>query len=107
MGFEKKLGVTVIRKKRSNHSAAFKAKVALEALKEEKTTSELASMFQIHPNLVRNWKVMAVKGMEGLYLEKGSKAEKENEELIGELYKQIGQLKYELDWLKKKSGLKP
>lgn len=81
--------------------------MALEAIKEEKTIGELASEFQIHPNLVRNWKTQAIQGLEGLYAAKGNKVEKEKEELIEELYKQIGQLKYELDWLKKKSGIKP
>lgn len=89
------------------HTPAFKAKIALEALREEKTSAELASQYQVHPTQIRTWKAQAVKGLADLFSNKKNKAEQENAELIEELYKQIGQLKVELDWLKKKSGLNP
>ncbi|WP_423229068.1 IS3 family transposase, partial [Syntrophorhabdus aromaticivorans] len=84
------------------HAPSFKAKVALEAYKEEKTSSELAGLYQVHPGLIRNWKTLLVKGAPGLFNGKGH-SDKDQEKLIEELYRQIGQLKVELDWLKKKS----
>ena len=90
---------------RKRHSPSFKAKVALEAIKEIKTSSELASQFEVHPVQIRNWKARAINGLTELFKDNRQKKEKENEEFIEELYKQIGQLKVELDWLKKKSGL--
>jgi transposase-like protein len=90
---------------RKKYSPSFKAKVALEAIKEVQTSSELASQFEVHPVQLRNWKAKAINGLVELFKDNRQKKEKENEELIEELYKQIGQLKVELDWLKKKSGL--
>ena len=89
---------------RANHAPSFKAKVALEAYKEEKTSSELAGLYQVHPGLIRNWKTLLVKGAPGLFNGKGH-SDKDQEKLIEELYRQIGQLKVELDWLKKKYEL--
>lgn len=89
------------------HTPSFKAKVALEAIKEEKTSLELASEYQVHPGQIRNWKLTASKGIVDLFTGKKKKTDKDKDELIEELYRQIGQLKVELDWLKKKSGIKP
>src|SRR5215204_3298545 len=91
-------------KKRREHSAQFKFKVALEAAKEQKTISEVASAYQVHPTLVRDWKKQLVNGGMAVF-ERGSKtpAKKEAEVPEAELYEQIGRLKMELDWLKKKS----
>jgi len=69
---------------RKSYSPAFKAKVALEAIKEEETVAELASKYSVHPVQIRRWKKAAMENL-----------------LIEELYKEIGQLKVELDWLKK------
>jgi transposase-like protein len=91
---------------RTKHAPSFKARVALEAYKEEKTSSELAGIYQVHPGLIRNWKTMLVKRAPDIF-DGGSNADKDQEKLIEELYRQIGQLKVELDWLKKKSGLIP
>jgi len=90
---------------RSKYPPAFKAKVALEAIKEEKTSAELSSQYQVHPGQIRNWKATLKQGAMDLFNgnRKNTKDNKDN--LIEELYKQIGQLKVELDWLKKKSGL--
>jgi len=92
---------------RTKHTPAFKAKVALEALKEEKTSSELAGQYQVHPGQIRKWKQIAREGLVGIFNGKEKKEDKDREVLIQELYQQIGKLKVELDWLKKKSGLNP
>jgi len=92
-----------MRNMRKHHDGAFKAKVALEAIKGEKTMTQLSSEFGIHVNQIRQWKKQLLDELPGLFSGKRKKVEKENEELENELYKQIGQLKVELDWLKKKS----
>jgi transposase-like protein len=90
---------------KKQHPPSFKAKVALEALKEIKTSAELASEFQVHPTQIRTWKAAAKKGLVEVFADRRKKKELDREELIQELYRQIGQLKVDLDWLKKKSGL--
>jgi len=90
---------------RSKYPPAFKAKVALEAIKEEKTSAELSSQYQVHPGQIRNWKGTLKQGAMDLFSGNRKKIKDNKEELIQELYRQIGQLKVELDWLKKKSGL--
>ena len=94
-----------MRSLRPKYPPAFKAKVALEAIKEEKTSAELSSQYQVHPGQIRNWKATLKQGAMDLFNgnRKNTKDNKDN--LIEELYKQIGQLKVDLDWLKKKSGL--
>jgi transposase-like protein len=92
---------------RRKHTPSFKAKVALEAIKEQKTSAELASQYQVHLGQIRNWKAIAAKGLIDLFSDKKKSRDQDQEELIQELYRQIGQLKVDLDWLKKKSGLKP
>ena len=91
---------------RRKHTPSLKAKVALEAIKEQKTSAELASQFQVHPGQIRNWKATAAKGLIDLFSDKRKRKDHDQEELIQELYRQIGRLKVDLDWLKKKSGLK-
>jgi transposase-like protein len=90
---------------RKQHSAEFKAKVALEALKGLKTINELASEHGVHPTQINQWKKQAQEGLSSLFSERRSRQEKNQEELTDSLYQQIGQLTVELDWLKKKSGL--
>lgn len=90
---------------RKTYSGRFKGKVALEAVKEEKTIAELAGHYEVHPTQVKAWKQHVLGHVEELFVDKRRKREKEKEELIEELYKQIGQLKVELDWVKKKAGL--
>ena len=92
---------------RRKHTPSFKATVALEAIKEQKTSAELASQYQVHPGQIRNWKTVATKGLIDLFTDKRKSRDKDREELIQELYRQIGQMKVDLDWLKKKAGLKP
>jgi transposase len=92
---------------RRKHTPLFKAKVALEAIKEQKTSAELASHYQVHPGQIRNWKAVVTKGLVDLFSDKWKGKEQDKEKLIAELYRQIGQQKVDLDWLKKKSGLTP
>lgn len=87
------------------HPPAFKARVALEAIKEQKTIAELSSGFGVHSSQITKWKHQALVGLEAVFSEKAAKQEIRNDELIQSLYQQIGQLKVESDWLKKKIGI--
>lgn len=90
---------------RRNHPPAFKAQVVLALLKEEQTTNEICSRFSIHPTQARKWKTQAIENLFCLFDNKRSNNQaKKKDNLIEELYKQVGQLKVELDWLKKKMG---
>jgi transposase-like protein len=71
------------------------------------TAAELASQYQVHPGQIRNWKATATKGLIDLFPDKRRGKDQDKEKLIEELYRQIGQMKVDLDWLKKKAGLKP
>ena len=90
---------------RRNHSASFKAKVALEAIKNEKTIAQLSSEYGVHSNQISKWKQHMVRELPGIFTGKRKLKEKKAEELQAELYRQIGQLKVELDWVKKKSEI--
>ena len=90
---------------RKNYSASFKAKVALEALKKEKTISQLSSEYGVHSNQISQWRKRLLEELPDIFSQKRKKKEKDTEELQAELYQQIDQLKVELDWLKKKSKL--
>lgn len=87
---------------RRRHSSEFKAKVALEALKGQKTLNELASEYGVHPVQIAQWKRQAQEGLTGVFEHAPSRRERAQEELVEQLYQQIGQLKVELDWLQKK-----
>lgn len=89
---------------RRRHSAAFKAKVALEAVRQEKTISQLSGEYGVHPNQITQWKKKLLADMPDIFSGKRKKKARADEELQSELYRQIGQLKVELDWLKKKSA---
>jgi transposase-like protein len=93
-----------MKNKRRNHSAAFKAKVALEAVKEDKTIAELAGLYQVHPSQIAKWKKQLLESLPDIFSSRGQNEQKDRDELTAQLYQQIGQLKVELDWLKKKSG---
>ena len=86
------------------YSPSFKARVALEAIKEEQTTAELASRYGVHPTQIKRWKKAAAEGMIELFTDRKGQREEEKNLLIEELYREIGRLKVELDWLKKKAG---
>lgn len=85
-----------------SHPAAFKARVALDLIKEVDTIAAVCSRYAIHPTQAHQWRKQLLTNIETLFSDKPSTALAEKDEIISELYKQIGQLKVELDWLKKK-----
>lgn len=90
--------------KRKQHTAAFKAQVALAAFKGDRTVNELASQYGVHPTLIHAWKKQLLTGAEQVF-SNGSKAVTGDAEAQkAELFEQIGRLKMELEWLKKKVG---
>lgn len=91
--------------KRKQYTAAFKAQVALAAIKGDKTINELASQFSVHPTLIQDWKKHLLTGAETVFTN-GVKADTtaQAEAQKAELFEQIGRLKMELEWLKKKVG---
>jgi len=91
-------------KKRNQYSSQFKAKVALEAVQNESTVAEIAQKHGIHPTMVNNWKRALLDGASNIF-DKGQKSQKQTETKVDELYRQIGQLKVERDFLSKKFGL--
>ena len=94
-----------MKKGRKNHSAEFKARVALEAIKGIKSMSELASEHEVHPNQISKWKRQVVAELPGIFSDRRKREVGNQEEIKDRLYQQIGQLQVELNWLKKKSGL--
>ena len=89
-------------KKRRRHTAAYKFRVALEALEGSKTISQLSSEHEIHANLIRAWKRQLLADGSRVFATNGERQHKEQEAQEAELYEQIGRLKMELEWLKKK-----
>jgi transposase-like protein len=89
--------------KRKSHSAAFKAQVALAALKGDRTINELAAHYGVHPTNIHAWKKQLLAGAEVVFAP-GPKSTGPPEDKTAELYEQIGRLKVELDWVKKKSA---
>ena len=87
---------------RKQFSKEFKAKVALEALKELKTSAELSSEYSVHPTQINQWKNELKDGLPGLFFGKKSAEEKDKDQLIDDLYRRIGQLEMENNWFKKK-----
>jgi putative transposase len=94
-----------MKNKRRNHNAAFKAKVALAAIKGDKTVAQLASQYEVHPTQIAQWKKQLLESLPQIFSCRGQNSRQDQEQLTAQLYQQIGQLKVELDWLKKKSGL--
>lgn len=90
---------------RKFHPPAFKAKVAMEAIRGEKTIAQLSGLYGVHSSLVIKWKAMAVASLEHIFTNPKQVTGKDKEELIDRLYRQIGKLQVEIDWLKKKMGL--
>jgi putative transposase len=94
-----------MKKQRKQHSAVYKAKVALEAVKGARTLNELAGQFELHPTQVMQWKKRLTDGASELFQGRADRDAAQEAELRDRLYQEIGQLKVELDWLKKKHEL--
>lgn len=95
--------------KRKHYSAAFKAKIVVETLRETQTVAQIAAQHGLHPNLVTKWKQAALCALPDVFERQSAQQEKAaaQEEKIAELYQEIGRLTTQVNWLKKKSGLEP
>ena len=89
---------------RKNHPAKLKAKVAIEALEGQRTISEIAQQYGVHPNLVSSWKRQAIELMPELFTPQSVDSASESDSEKQERYRQIGQMKVEMDFLKKTLG---
>jgi len=92
-------------RKKRNHGTAFKAKVALAALQEKLTMAQLTSKYEVHSTQIRNWKALALEGIQDCFSKKQERDKADQESLVSGLYEQIGRLQTELNWLKKKGGI--
>jgi len=90
--------------KRKQYTPAFKAQIALAALKGDKTVNELAGQFGVHPTLIHEWKKHLLAGAEAVFTNGSKAGTGDSEAEKAELFEQIGRLKMELEWLKKKVG---
>ncbi len=91
-------------RKRKQYHPEFKAKVALAALKDEETAAQLASRYEVHPTMINTWKRNLLEGAANIF-DKGHKRDKQSEAKVDELYRHIGKLKVERDFLSKKLSL--
>jgi putative transposase len=90
--------------KRQRHTAAFKAQVALAALKGDRTINELAAHFGVHPTNIHAWRKQLLAGAESVFTNGAQAASADSEAVQNELYEQIGRLQMELAWVKKKAA---
>lgn len=92
---------------RKQYTAAFKARVVQELLKEEKTLTQIASEYEVHPTQLKNWRAVALEGLPGLFEKQDSTTElkRAHEQQLTELYAEIGKLSTQVSWLKKKLQL--
>lgn len=90
-------------KRRKSYDAPFKARVALEAIREREPVSQLTKRFKVHSTQIQDWKRRVVEGAAGLF-ENGSAATAARDSQESELYEQIGRLQMELEWVKKKAA---
>lgn len=90
---------------RKTHSPAFKAKVALEAIKGQATIAEIASTFSVHPTQIGIWKKIVLTEIDSIFSDKRAKKDQSQSELISSLFTEIGKQKIEIDFLKKKIGI--
>ncbi len=91
--------------KRKTHNAIIKAKVAIEAIKGDKTTHELAGIYGVHPNLIRQWKKKMLGASKEIFTRNGNHQLKKTEREQETLYRRIGELTMEVEYLKKKLGI--
>ena len=92
--------------KRRTFTAEFKAKVALEAIKGQRTLAEIAQHYEVHPNQISTWKRQAIEHLASTFEDGRRRREAADEAALrDQLYQQIGQLTVELDWIKKRAGL--
>jgi putative transposase len=91
---------------RKQYSPKFKARVATEAIRGEKTLSQLGSQFRVHPIQIAKWRKTAVDQLPELFVDGRKRASPDGETASDALYEEIGRLKVELDWLKKKVGMR-
>jgi transposase-like protein len=94
-----------MKRQRKQYSGDLKSKIAMEAVKGQRTIQEIASHHSIHPNQVTQWKKQLIEGAADIFSGGRDRAAAAEDEMKAELYQQIGKLQVELDWLKKKSGL--
>ena len=92
-------------RRRKRYDSRFKAEVAIEAIKNQRTIAQIASEYGVHPNQVSQWKKQVLDQLPELFTNQRSKSTTDSDQLVDELYRQIGQLKVELDWLQKKTQL--
>jgi len=90
---------------RKTHTTQFKTKVALEAIREQKTVNELTAEYGVHATQINTWKKQILSAIPDVFSRKNNKVEQDQQGLVDELYRQIGQLTVERDWLKKNAGL--
>ena len=90
---------------RKRHTSEFKARVALEAVKGDRSLSELASRYEVHPNQIGQWRKALLASIPEVFSEKRHRKDQDGEAEKAKLYEEIGRLKMELDWLKKKADL--
>ncbi len=87
---------------KKSYSGKFKTKVALAMIREQETVAELAKKFEIHRSLLPRWKKEALEGLPEVFANQKQRKKNDEKDLVNQLYQQIGQLKVENDWLKKK-----
>src|SRR5258705_13438915 len=93
------------KRQRKTYTTEFKVKIALEAIKGQRTISEIATHYGVHPNMVTQWKKQVIESLPEVFSTRRERVAEDQESLKAQLYQQIGQLKVELDWVKKKAGL--
>jgi len=91
-----------MKKQRRKHSAEFKARVALEAIRGIKTVSEISAEYEIHPVMIGNWKKEMLENLPALFEQKNAKKEKDRDQETEHLHRKVGQLTMEVEFLEKK-----
>lgn len=91
--------------KRKNYTAQEKAKIALDAIKGNQTIAQLTSKYSVHASQITTWKKQLLAALPNAFSDKRKRENKDQQQLVEQLYQQIGQLTIEIDWLKKKSEL--